>query len=384
MTRSRECYVLGAATTRFGPEGPPVPERAFNAAVAAMEEAGIDFPDVDQVFIGTGLGIPTMGVKMIKDLGLTGVPVVRVEQASATGAAAFHEAVHAVWGGRSETVLCLGFDDLTSIGSANSFRSDMFPLTEAVINPAAFFAFWAVRRMEERGTTPETLAKIAAKNWNNGRLNPYAERQADSPVSVEKVLSSRMVAYPHTARMCCPSTMGAAAVVVGSPEAQSKHATNGTKIRVAAGTCVSEQYETGHMFAGAITGPPEMAKRSAYTCYEQAGIGPEDLDFVGVHDAYAIEELLFMEEIGVCEPGEGDRLIADGDTEIGGRIPFSTDGGFIARGHPPGATGLAQIWEQVQQLRGTAGARQVEGARVGLAHIMGAGSVSVAHILTNA
>jgi len=184
--------------------------------------------------------------------------------------------------------------------------------------------------------------------------------------------------------MCCPSTMGAAAVVVGSPEARAKHSSNGKFVRVAAGACASEKYERGHLFAGAIVGPPEMARRSAYMCYEQAGIGPEDLDFVGVHDAYAIEELLFTEEIGLCEPGGADRLVHDGDTAIGGRIPVSTDGGFIARGHPPGATGLAQVWEQVQQLRGTAGARQVEGARVGLAHIMGAGSVSFAHILTNA
>lgn len=381
--RSREAYVLGAGMTRFGPTGPPVLDRAYDAAIAALEDAGIDFADVDQVFITNAMGVPTTGTRLIKDLGLTGVPVVRVEAASATGTAGFHEAVHAVWGGRSEVVLVLGFDDITTMGGANAFLSDLFPLTEAIINPAAFFAFWAVKRMEERGTTAETLARIAAKNWNNGRLNPYAERQADSPVTAEQVLGSRMVAFPHTSRMCCPTTMGAAAVVVGSPEARARHGVNGKAVRVAGGACASEKYETGHMFAGAITGPPEMARRSAFTCYEQAGIGPEDLDFVGVHDAYAIEELLFMEEIGLCEPGEADRLVNDGDTQIGGRIPVSTDGGFISRGHPPGATGLAQIWEQVQQLRGTAGARQVEGAKVGLAHIMGAGSVSYAHVLTS-
>jgi len=181
--------------------------------------------------------------------------------------------------------------------------------------------------------------------------------------------------------MITSSTQGAAAAVVGSKDAVARFGDARPPVRVAAAQLHSERYETGHMFVGAITGPPEMARRAAFAAYEEAGLGPEDLDLVGVHDAYAIEELLFSEEIGLCGPGEGDRLVHDGDTAIGGRIPISTDGGFIARGHPGGPTGLAQVWETTEQLRGTAGARQVEGARVGLAQIMGAGSVSCVHIL---
>jgi acetyl-CoA acetyltransferase len=143
----------------------------------------------------------------------------------------------------------------------------------------------------------------------------------------------------------------------------------------------SERYSDGHVFLGPVIGPPQMTADTAREAYEKAGIGPEDLDLVQVHDAFPIEELVYYELLGICREGEGDRLIADGETAIGGRIPFSTDGGLIARGHPGGPTGLAQIHETVTQLRGEAGARQVDGAKIGLCHLVGAGSVCVVHVL---
>jgi acetyl-CoA acetyltransferase len=195
-----------------------------------------------------------------------------------------------------------------------------------------------------------------------------------------------MIAYPHTARMAAPMGAGAAAAIVGSKQALARMA-NGASgrrpVRVAAAQAHSERYVEGHLFAGAVVGPPEMARRASFAAYEEAGIGPDDLDAVQVHDAYAIEELLYYEELGLCGDGEGDRLVSDGDTQLGGRIPVSTDGGFIGRGHPAGPTGLAQIWELAHQLRGTAGPRQVDDAKVALAHIVGAGSVCFAHILVD-
>jgi acetyl-CoA acetyltransferase len=186
--------------------------------------------------------------------------------------------------------------------------------------------------------------------------------------------------------MAAPMGAGAAAALVGSKEALTKLANppNGRRpVRVAAAQAHSERYVEGHLFAGALVGPPEMARRASFAAYEEGGIGPEELDTVQVHDAYAIEELLYYEEIGLCGVGEGDRLVHDGETALGGRIPVSTDGGFIGRGHPAGPTGLAQIWELTHQVRGTAGPRQVENARVALAHIIGAGSVCFAHILVD-
>ena len=378
----RDVYVLGVGMSRFGEPGLTLGDRAFQAGVEALDDGGIPFTEIGCVYLGTVLAPPTFGVRVVKDLGLTGVPVQRVENASATGGAAFCEAVHAVASGRVETALALGYDDPGTAGY-ESHQRGMFPMTEAVITPASFFAFWAVRRMHERGTTEETLAMIAAKNWNHAALNPKAERQSATEVTVEQVLRSRMIAYPHTARMAAPMGAGAAAAIVGSKAAIAKlGATNGRRpVRVAAAQAHSERYVDGHLFAGAVVGPPEMARRASFAAYEEAGLGPEDLDTVQVHDAYAIEELLYYEEIGLCDPGEGDRLVHDGDTKLGGRIPVSTDGGFIGRGHPAGPTGLAQIWELTHQLRGTAGQRQVEHAKVALAHIVGAGSVCFAHIL---
>jgi acetyl-CoA acetyltransferase len=381
----RDVYVLGVGMSRFGAPGLTLGDRTFEAAVEALDDAGCAFSEIGCVYLGTVLSPPMFGVRVIKDLGLTGVPVQRVENASATGGAAFYEAVHAVASGRVETALALGFDD-PGTTRFNDWQPGVVPLTESVVTPAAFFAFWAVRRMHERGTTVETLAAIAAKNWNHAALNPKAERQPDSPVTVEQVLKSRMVAFPHTARMAAPMGAGAAAAIVGSRDALDRLAAtvNGRgPVRVAAAQSHSERYVEGHLFAGAVVGPPEMARRASFAAYEEAGLGPEDLGTVQVHDAYAIEELLYYEEIGLCADGEGDRLVHDGDTALGGRIPVSTDGGFIGRGHPAGPTGLAQIWELTHQLRGTAGARQVERARVGLAHIVGAGSVCFAHILVD-
>jgi acetyl-CoA acetyltransferase len=379
----RDVFVLGVGMDRFG--GPPkrLAERAFTAGVNALDDGGVDFREVGCLYLGSSLTAPCFGIGVVKDLGLTGIPITRVESASASGAAAFYEAVQAVASGRVDIAMALGYDDPASAGGLNTMRAGV-PIIEAAILPAAFFAFWAVRRMHDHGTTPETLAAIAAKNWNNAALNPYAERQATSTVTVEDVLKSRMLAYPHTSRMAAPQGAGAAAAIVASGAALERLQPGARRVRVAAAQATSETYGDGHLFVGAVVGPPDMARRGAFAAYEEAAIGPEDLDVVSFHDAYAIEELLYYEEVGLCGPGEGDKLVAEGATEIGGRVAASTDGGFIGRGHPSGPSGLAQIWELTQQLRGTAEARQQPGAQVGLAHIMGAGSCCYAHLLTTA
>jgi len=380
MTLNRDVYVVAVGMHRFGGDAAPLGQRAIAAAHAAMADGPVDYKSVEKLYLGTVLSQPMFGVDVVKDLGLTGIPVVRVENASATGAAAFHEAVHAVAGEQVDVAMALGFDDPASVGGFNSFRAGV-PVIESAITPAAFFAMWGVRRMADHGTTLETLAKIAAKNWNNARLNPFAERQSDRVITAEDVLKSRMLAYPHTARMAAPMGAGAAAVIVASECGLASLGLRPT-VKVRAAQAVSERYVDGHLFSGAIVGPPEMARRAAYAAYEESGIGPDELSLVAVHDAYAIEELLYYEEIGLCEPGDGDRMVHDGHTELGGRIPVSTDGGFIGRGHPGGATGLAQIWELTLQLRGTAGARQVRDPAHGLAHIVGAGSVCYTHLLS--
>lgn len=372
----QEVAVLGVGMHPFGifPDVSPL-EMGRVAAEAALADAGLSFAAIDAVYVGF-IGAIRMGApKMVKELGLTGVPVVRVEAASATGAAAFREACLAVAGGHYERVLVVGFDKMEEMPARFGTGS-----TEATLLPAAFFAMWAERRRHERGTTPRTLAWIAAKNWNQAAHNPYAHRRPDHVVTEDEVLAARMIATPLTSMMAAPVGGGAAAAVVG-PVAGARRSGGRPVVRVLAAELRSETYTPGHVFLGPIVGPSRMTADAARAAYERAGVGPEDVDVVAVHDAFAIEELEYYELLGFAREGEGDRLVAEQATRIGGAIPFSTDGGLIGRGHPGGPTGLAQIAELTWQLRGEAGPRQVADARVGLAHLVGAGSVCTVHIL---
>jgi acetyl-CoA acetyltransferase len=378
---ARRVFVVGVGMHPFGNEGIPATDMGYVAGVAALDDAGIDFPEVGALYNGYIGGGMMTGVHLAKDLGLTGLPVTHVENASATGSTAFGEAVHAVAGGRTDVAMALGFDDMNRMGGLG--RSGRGGLgAEDVMLPAAFFAMWATRRMHEVGTSVETFAAIAAKNWNHARENPMAQRRADHEVTVEEVLASTMISYPHTSKMACAAGGGAAAAIVASEEVARR--LGGPMIEVVASQQRSETYTEGHVFLGAVIGPSQMTRDTAADAYEQAGLGPNDLDMVQVHDAFPVEELVYYELLGICGDGEGDKLVVTGETSLGGRIPFSTDGGLTARGHPGGPTGLAQIHETVLQLRGGAGPRQVEGARTGLCHMAGAGSVCVVHILQRA
>ncbi|WCO66297.1 thiolase family protein [Iamia majanohamensis] len=375
---SRRVFVVGVGMHPFGNEGVPASDMGYIAGTAALDDAGIDFPEVGALYNGHLGGGITAGVHIAKDLGLTGLPVTHVENASATGSSAFGEAVHAVAGGRVDVAMALGFDDMNRMaGLGRGGRRSLG--AEDVMLPAAFFAMWATRRMHEVGTTVETFAAIAAKNWNHARENPMAQRRADHEMTVGEVLASTMISYPHTSKMACAAGGGGAAAIVATERVARR--LGGPMIEVVASQQRSETYTDGHVFLGAVIGPAQMTRDTASDAYEQAGLGPRDLDLVQVHDAFPIEELVYYELLGICADGEGDGLVATGQTSLGGGIPFSTDGGLTARGHPGGPTGLAQIHETVLQLRGAAGPRQVGGARTGLCHMAGAGSVCVVHIL---
>lgn len=383
MTRfDRDVYVVGVGMHPFCNRDAKMRDLAFVSAAAALEDAGVRFFDIGAVYTGYLTGQVMDGLSYAKDLGLSGAPMTHVENASATGSTAFREAVLSVAGGASDMAMAWGFDDLNNLTGVGVNRTDM----EGVILPAAFFALWGVRRMHERGTTVETFAAIAAKNWNHGRFNPNAQRQADHEVTVEEILASRPIAHPFTSKMAAATGGGGACAIVATKEiAQRIAAEQGRPlVRVAASAMETEQFTEGHIFLGATVGPGEMTRTTSAQAYEQAGYGPGELSLVQVHDAFPIEELLYYELLGICADGEGDGLVQEGATRLGGRIPFSTDGGLIARGHPGGPTGLAQVHETVLQLRGEAGPRQVENARAGLCQMMGGGSVCAIHILERA
>jgi acetyl-CoA acetyltransferase len=359
-------------------------ELARDAGLLALHDAGITLADVDEAFVGYIQPGSMLGVKAMKELGLTGLPVTHIESASATGLVAFREAAWAVASGRAEVAMAVGFDKMTEMAQGGPSRGTGRDQLDQTILPAAYFALWAQRRMHDRGTRPEHFAQIAAKSWNHGARNPLANRQADHTVTVEEVLASRMIAEPLTAMMACPPDDGAACAIVATEDWVRRHQPDRRVVRPIASALRSESYSPGHTFLGPVVGPASMTAETARLAYEDAGLGPSDIDLALCHDAFANEELEYYELLGFCDEGDGERLLEAGDTALGGRIPFNTDGGLIARGHPGGPTGLAMVHEVVLQLRGEAGPRQVDGARHALAHLVGGGSVCTVSLFEGA
>ncbi len=373
--------VAGIGMVRFGMfRDIPGAHLARDAGLLALHDAGMTLADIDEAYVGYIQPASMLGIKAMKEFGLTGLPVTHIENASATGLVSFREAAWAVSSGRADVAMALCFDkftDMTGTGGRGAGRDQI----DAPILPAAYFALWAQRRMHDRGTTPETFAAIAAKNWNYGAACPFAHRQSDHVVTAEEVLAARLVAEPLTTMMCCPPDDGAACIIVAREDLVRQRQPGRPLVRALASALTSETYTPGHTFVGPVVGPSVMTKNTATLCYEAAGLGPEDVSVAYCHDAFINEELEYYELLGFCADGEGDKLVADGQTGPGGRIPFNTDGGLIARGHPGGPTGVAQLHEAVLQLRGEAAGRQVEGARVALAHLVGGGSIATVNLL---
>jgi acetyl-CoA acetyltransferase len=379
--RFENVAVAGVGMVRFGMfKDTPGAHLARDAGLLALHDAGLTLADVDEAFVGYIQPASMLGIKAMKEFGLTGLPVTHIENASATGLVAFREAAWAVSSGRADVAMALCFDkftDMTGGGGRGAGRDQI----DAPILPAAYFALWAQRRMHERGTTPEHFATIAAKNWNYGAKCPTAHRQSDHVVTAEEVLSARMVAEPLTTMMCCPPDDGAACIIVAREDLVRSRQPGRPLVRALASALMSETYSPGHTFVGPVVGPSTMTRDTARECYEAAGLGPEDVSVAYCHDAFVNEELEYYELLGFCAEGDGEKLVVEGETGPGGRIPFNTDGGLLARGHPGGPTGVAMLHEAVLQLRGEAQGRQVEGARVALTHLVGGGSIATVNLL---
>jgi acetyl-CoA acetyltransferase len=369
-----DVYAVGVGLTTFGNHGPGVGiELASAAARAALADAGLSFLDVDALYAGTAHPLSPRGVFLARELGLTGLPVQHLTNASATGLAVAHEAVLAIESGRADVVLAVGYDSPETEMSVEDVITG-----EGHHPPVVSFALWAQERMARYGTTAQHLAMVAAKNWNYARDNPYAARRADSPVTVERVLRSRMVADPLTSMMCTPWGEGAGAVVFCSSAAMQRLDAR-RAVRVAASAFQTDRFGPRQVLEHAIVGPPQLTRDTARAAFAAAGRTHSDVDIVQVHEAFAIEEILYYELLGFCGDGEAENLVEQGAFGPGSRarfgLPeFSTDGGLIARGHPGGPTGMAQIWETVRQLR------EPSGANVGVCHLLGGGSVCVVQV----
>ncbi len=366
---SRTAYVSGVGMTDFGRH----PDRsltdlASEAVLEALGDAVVAPNELDAVYCGSAMaalvqGDRGVGQSVLMEIGVTGIPVINVENACATGATALHLAWRDVAWGIHDVVLALGVDKaVMPKGTVLAAGTAQFEAQLGDIFPGTF-ALIANRHMSVYGTTAEQLAEVSVKNHDHGVLNEKA--QFNKPVTLDEVLAAPMIAEPLTLFSCCPNSDGAAAVVVCSRDWLDRRGSR-TAIRIAASVLSSGDYAP---LRDMTVWDSEV--RTAQLAYEAAGIGPEDLDLVELHDAFTISEIVHTEALGLCPPGEGGRLIDSGATRLGGRIPVNPSGGLLARGHPPGATGLAQIYEIAKQLRGACGKRQIEDARIGLAQIMG-------------
>jgi acetyl-CoA acetyltransferase len=296
------------------------------------------------------------------EVGICGIPIVNVENACASGSTALREGWMAVAGGFYDVVMVAGVEKAVmpkgtmlnvGAGELETKLGEVFP---------GYFATIAQKHMERYGTTREQMAQVSVKNHIHGSLNPYAQFQ--KKFTVEEVLNSPMIADPLTLYSCCPNSDGAAALVLCSKEKATR--ANGRAIRIAASVLTTGTYVNQRDITNW-----DVEIRAAEQAYKMASLGPEDLDVVEVHDAFTICEIIHYEGLGLCPLGEGGRLLDEGATELGGRIPVNPSGGLLSKGHPVGASGVAQVVEIVWHLRGQAGERQVQGARVGLAGMMG-------------
>lgn len=366
---SRPVYVTGIGMTPFRKkhEG-TLAELGQQAVVAALRDAAFEKGKVEAVYSGSGWGGPLLGQRILRDLGMTGVPIVNIENACSSGSTALHLAWSAVSQGKYDAVLVIGSEKLSRFGSgALPLEDDDHEVRLGQIMPAVY-AMRAQRYLHEFGGSPADLAMVSVKNRKHASYNEYA--QFHEPLTVEQVLASRPVADPLTLLMSCPKADGAAALLLTSE----RH-------RQARSIEVRASQLTSGIFVDGIedTTIDEITVRCAKETYDSVGIGPEDIDVAEVHDAFASAEVFYYEALGFCKQGEGLELLRSGATAIGGRIPVNPSGGLLSKGHPLGATGIAQIVEIAEQLRGEAGARQVEGAKVGLTHCTGGGIAGMDH-----
>ena len=376
----RDVAVIGVDMTPFGRHADKsIEELAAAPVMGALKDAGTQWKAVEAAYVGHEYQGLAAGQRILAGVGATGIPITNIENACSAGATAFREAYLMIALGMYDIVLALGCEKMDR-GLIQQLPDDTWRTLGTDLIPSQF-ALVARWHMDKYGTTTEQFAKVAVKAHRNGVLNPYAQYRKEE--TVEEVLGSRMISDPITLLMCCPTGDGAAAAVLCSMEKAGQFTTK--PIKVAASALNSMTYAEGigtQNFGSSIPSAQSIITVSAREAYEQAGLGPEDLDVVELHDAFATSELIHYEELELCKAGEGGRLIDEGVVDLGGRIPVNPSGGLLAKGHPLGATGVAQIVEIVWQLRGVCGDRQVEGAKVGLAEVAGTAGVNVTHILT--
>jgi acetyl-CoA acetyltransferase len=355
-----------------------VVDLASEAVIAALKDANMSMKDIQMV--GSGNLSQPVGQAIMRSVGQTGVPVVNVSNACATGSTACREAYLSVASGAFDVAMGIGSEQMGKMGLLGGGRGKKDPAysTEGVQGSGTMpsvFSQWGTDHMRKYGTSFEDFARVAYKNHKNSIHNPYAQYQKE--FTMEQIMTGQMISWPNTILMCCPTGDGAGAVIYTTEE---KARQFGCKtVKVAASILTSDPWtETGE----AILDVNAVTRLAAKEAWETAGIGPKDLDVVELHDCFATAEMCHYENLGLAADGEGPRCLKEGDFDIGGRVAVNASGGLISRGHPLGATGACGISEIVWQIRGESGGRQQEGAKAGIAHVIGLTSACTINVMT--
>jgi len=374
-----DVYVMGIDMIKFGrfPEK-TVPQLGATAALLALDDAGLTIQDMQAMYCGNlGQASAMVGQRILQEIGQTGIGVVNCANACATGATAFREAWMSIKAGVNDVVLAVGVEQMgrgllgggggaTGIPKEGLLGSGTMP---------AVFAEAGMEHSRKYGTTFEQFAKVSVKNHHHSTLNPKAMYQIETPL--ETVMNAEMISYPNTKLMCSVNVDGAAAAVLVS-EKKARELGMARAVRVKASILTSDPYSDRDLVMPDVNA---VTRRAAKEAYEMAGIGPDDISLIELHDCFATAEILHYENLGLCKDGEAGRMIDEGEVALGGRIPVNVSGGLLSKGHPLGATGIANIYEVSTHLRGEADKRQVEGARFGMTHVIGLGSACGIHIL---
>ena len=368
MSERNRVVVLGVGLHRFG----RFPDKTLEdlgreAALAALQDAGIDFKDVEAGFLGRVQMSVGLGQRIFGEIGQHGIPVTNVELACASSSRGAMLAADLVAGGAYDVVMVIGVEKMErGMLSASGEASYQTQMGMGLL--PGLYAMMAQRHMHLYGTRPEHFAQVSVKAHRNGAFNPYAQYQKE--MTLEEVMGSRLIADPITLYQCCPTSDGASAVVLCSEKKARQYTTRPVFLTAWAGG--TPMYSAGE--SSLAEGPTKVLARKVY---EVAGLTPADVDVCQVHDAFTPGEILTIEELGFVAPGEGGPFVWEGGTEITGKKPVNTDGGLLSRGHPMGATGGAMMAEITRQLRGQAGPRQVKDPKAGLLQNAGIGGVNV-------
>lgn len=392
-----DIWILGINMTKFGkyPTLDPV-DLASEAALAALEDGGVTMKDMGVLAAGNLMGAAAgIGQQLQKQIGQTGIPVFNVANACATGATAIRTVIMALKAGETDMGLAVGVEKLSGAGmlgagmggakSEEWTRSGRYGTVSGLegkigtdMMPGVFAQVGMEYGHKYGGTSFELFARISEKNHKNSTLNPLAAIQKD--MSVEQIMNEPMIAYPNTRAMCSANTDGAAAAVLVTGERLRKLSLEQQKraVKVSASVLTSDPWEEACQILPNVN---TLTRNAATIAYEAAGIGPEDLDLVELHDCFATAELVHYDNLMLCGEGDAVDFFESGATLRTGSTPVNVSGGLESKGHPIAATGIANVWEIAHHLRGEAGDRQIEGAKVGLAHVIGLGSACGVHIL---